>query len=639
MDNENDPFELITVDGASNEVNEIAASLRSVTLDLEDAIDDDNSRIKENIEENKTENEVQNKNVGDAIDNDKFESLKQRVDSLESPFIWNLKRETQVDIISKTIEKMKEVKDDDMFQWRHFTLSLILCFEYYRQGEISTAWEKLCECEKTINSIDSKGMYEEFYQSTMDALLHVVLASKCHLLIKEGKLSELEGVLEKIVKADNMDQSCRAALCGIKAAVSMEYGHEGTKNAFDYAKKASELEESEAEWHFLIGKCHGRIRRVEYYNEIPKPEELKSLERAVQLRESPSYIIFLAQSYRETGFRVYSHNKQEVDQALRTKIDAMNKRSEELYRKALKLRPTCAHVNVRCAQGFLKLSHPYKNITKAKECALKAEELAPQNAMTSHVLGNIYEGERNYEKAREYYTNSGKQGAYGAQQKGMPRVRYTLEQSRFVYDTYMRKKSIKKCRHKKINPRRTVLTEEKLDDIAYLLENSSNKSLSKLVQQAETPRHEETLCQLGSYYFFIKNDLVTAYTKYWGKEFPNLSPSGEAVDEAAEAEVPGGAGEEETPEAGTPAKKVEEASIAANLKAVILATTADSLKNGAAGPIGEAENLDAKLQETALKNEITDLTGGAVGIMARAVGTLASTAVMENVAVREGIGK
>ncbi|PSN47620.1 hypothetical protein C0J52_04576 [Blattella germanica] len=28
----------------------------------------------------------------------------------------------------------------------------------------------------------------------------------------------------------------------------------------------------------------------------------------------------------------------------------------------------------------------------------------------------------------------------------MPRVRYTLEQRRFVYDMYMQKKSIKKCR-------------------------------------------------------------------------------------------------------------------------------------------------------------------------------------------------
>ncbi|PSN33783.1 Nuclear protein localization protein 4, partial [Blattella germanica] len=103
-------------------------------------------------------------------------------------------------------------------------------------------------------------------------------------------------------------------------------------------------------------------------------------------------------------------------------------------------------------------------------------------------------------------------------QKGMPRVRYTLEQRRFVCDTYMRKKSIEMCRRKfrrkypgitvphkstiqhlvkkvcetgsfsdkKINRRRTVITQENLNDIAYLLENSPNKSLSKLAQHAES---------------------------------------------------------------------------------------------------------------------------------------------------------
>ncbi|PSN54239.1 hypothetical protein C0J52_09249 [Blattella germanica] len=46
------------------------------------------------------------------------------------------------------------------------------------------------------------------------------------------------------------------------------------------------------------------------------------------------------------------------------------------------------------------------------------------------------------------------------------------------------KKVCKTLSDKKINRRRTVLTEEKLDDIAFILENSPNKSLSKLVQQA-----------------------------------------------------------------------------------------------------------------------------------------------------------
>ncbi|KAJ9583323.1 hypothetical protein L9F63_022340, partial [Diploptera punctata] len=38
---------------------------------------------------------------------------------------------------------------------------------------------------------------------------------------------------------------------------------------------------------------------------------------------------------------------------------------------------------------------------------------------------------------------------------------------------------------------------------------------SMLVQYNEVPRPAQTLCQLGSYYFFIKNDLSTALRKYW----------------------------------------------------------------------------------------------------------------------------
>jgi hypothetical protein len=33
----------------------------------------------------------------------------------------------------------------------------------------------------------------------------------------------------------------------------------------------------------------------------------------------------------------------------------------------------------------------------------------------------------------------------------------------------------------------------------------------------EKPRVEETLCQMGSFYLFIKNDLATAYKEYWSK--------------------------------------------------------------------------------------------------------------------------
>ncbi|PSN31700.1 hypothetical protein C0J52_22695 [Blattella germanica] len=95
----------------------------------------------------------------------------------------------------------------------------------------------------------------------------------------------------------------------------------------------------------------------------------------------------------------------------------------------------------------------------------------------------------------------------------MPQVKYTLEQRMFLVETYIRKRSYLKCRirfirkfpgvslpnkstihrlvckvhetgafaaDKKWNSKRTVLTEEKLDDIGACFKQSPHKSLSKL---------------------------------------------------------------------------------------------------------------------------------------------------------------
>ncbi|PSN40253.1 hypothetical protein C0J52_25689, partial [Blattella germanica] len=80
-----------------------------------------------------------------------------------------------------------------------------------------------------------------------------------------------------------------------------------------------------------------------------------------------------------------------------------------------------------------------------------------------------------------------------------PQVKYTLEQRVFLFETYTRKRSYLKCRirfirkfpvretgafaDKKRNRKITVLSEEKLDDIAACFKQSPHKSVSKLAQQ------------------------------------------------------------------------------------------------------------------------------------------------------------
>lgn len=79
------------------------------------------------------------------------------------------------------------------------------------------------------------------------------------------------------------------------------------------------------------------------------------------------------------------------------------------------MRSNCAHINIRCAQGFSKLPAPYRDLRLAKKCCYKALELAPSNAMANHVAGSIFDWyERDLEKAKKHYQMAGEQGSYGA---------------------------------------------------------------------------------------------------------------------------------------------------------------------------------------------------------------------------------
>lgn len=103
------------------------------------------------------------------------------------------------------------------------------------------------------------------------------------------------------------------------------------KGAIEYIKKALELDPKQGEWHFVYGKCLGRIRRVDTSFEIPAYEELEALEKAVEMARNPSYIIFLAQAYREAASKVYSIHKNNLA-PVKEKLDRMNASSAALYK-------------------------------------------------------------------------------------------------------------------------------------------------------------------------------------------------------------------------------------------------------------------------------------------------------------------
>ena len=158
--------------------------------------------------------------------------LEEQLKLLECPFTWNLKKLSVRDTSDFTIYRMNEKAEEieeDAFQWRKFIMMLVLCYEHFCRGDTAVSWAKQRICEQILDPSEPKGEYESFFNTTKNALLHVMNSCKCHLLFETGVLNEARQTFQKVYKFEEMDNPCKATIWGIRAAVSMEYGYEGTK--------------------------------------------------------------------------------------------------------------------------------------------------------------------------------------------------------------------------------------------------------------------------------------------------------------------------------------------------------------------------------------------------------------------------
>jgi hypothetical protein len=230
-----------------DKLNEVTASLESITL-TDTPSNDDVTALQNTVKYHDIEESTESSGTlqinGDTRETSETETQQsavtsnksffwEQLQSLESPFNWKIKSEgshgTHEALIARTTEKMEEIAEDGPFQWRTFILLLVICYEYFCKGDISDAWDKLRACETYLNPPESKGPCESFFQATKDALSHVVYTCKCHLFFESGILNKASQTLQKVCKVEDMDNLCKAAIWGIRAAVSMEYGYEGNK--------------------------------------------------------------------------------------------------------------------------------------------------------------------------------------------------------------------------------------------------------------------------------------------------------------------------------------------------------------------------------------------------------------------------
>uniref|UniRef100_A0A1B6MKH9 Uncharacterized protein n=1 Tax=Graphocephala atropunctata TaxID=36148 RepID=A0A1B6MKH9_9HEMI len=423
---------------------------------------------------------------------EKEEEIKLCLSKSESPFIWKPRQGKPVDepriAIIRLQKKDKEIRDVNTFKWRNFILQLVISYELFKEKEISQALEKLEDLKKNLAMKANSTSEGWLFISIENALWHVITASKAFLLLENNLIDEAYKLISEIQPVHTMKRASQAGIHGIRAAVFMEYGHRGNVKGLGEAMKAVEIDRTNGEWHFLLGKCMGRIRRVSKCYELVDPLEVKAFNTAVNLDKiNAHYKVYLAQTIRERAFREFKIKKPKMGTELHKKIQKSFYASYHMYIKAREEQPNCPHLLTRCAFGMMKFPFHMVDLKFIRESIDKASDLAPENPMTHHVKAMYHERFLvDAEIPLEAYEKAAALGNFGA----------AMDLVRMHY----------KLKHTNI--------EEELEIIAEHFEEPCQRQVAYM--------------QAGSYNLFIKKDLVGAVKFY--KKVIDIDPESYAME-------------------------------------------------------------------------------------------------------------
>jgi len=107
-------------------------------------------------------------------------------------------------------------------------------------------------------------------------------------------------VLSKIPKRSEMNPEGKAALLGFRGEFYRLYHPCGSKRALDFFTEAIELDPDESLWYFRKAKTLRLVKSAKSYF-ASNEEEIELVERAIKLRRSVTYIIWLVEMYRHLG--------------------------------------------------------------------------------------------------------------------------------------------------------------------------------------------------------------------------------------------------------------------------------------------------------------------------------------------------
>ncbi|KAF6204261.1 hypothetical protein GE061_002601 [Apolygus lucorum] len=344
--------------------------------------------------------------------------LKKRLEKTECPPLWNIEKLERRNVESM-VDKLEEKNEEIAGQlWRNITLELAIIYEHMKQSEYSVCSQKLHDCLTWVKNSDES----DFVKKNETSFLHLLLSLKSFIEFEKGDFYEASRTMNLVPDLNKMSSTEQAAVYGIKSNVLTEYGVGGTREAFVWARKALELDKSEPEWYFLLGKLHTRQRNYCLIRE-PSAEENEALEKAYQLCRKAHTAVYLAASYSNRSKLIYfrlpmAEGKKVVDPKVEIELKKLNQRALELYKEAMDLNEgQCLHILVRCAYGFATLPDEYQNTKLALELAEEVLRKSPSNCMVHSLLSVIYRNRREFTAAILHAQQSARNGAFGSHLK------------------------------------------------------------------------------------------------------------------------------------------------------------------------------------------------------------------------------
>ncbi|XP_015603920.1 uncharacterized protein LOC107271888 [Cephus cinctus] len=279
---------------------------------------------------------------------------------LSCPFTWEMERvcRTPDSLLNRNDGYAYDDSDecDSGIPLIQLMYTVAKAYEYAESNCLEKAIKEIYESEKLFNNVQTNIPKD----LSMEAVEHIIKASKCFILEKMDKSDDVKNILKTIPSCKKSPEL--GTLHGCQSAIWHFYKFAGNEKAIDCVLKAIQGNPNNAIWHLLHAKCLRRVRRHACYRSTPSPQEQSEFKTAFNISLDPFIGIYNAQMYREMWD---------------------TQKAKDMYNTIFNMKPNSCSIYLKLALGFIRC----KDANKAGKCLDYVEARMPKNSRYLHYKG------------------------------------------------------------------------------------------------------------------------------------------------------------------------------------------------------------------------------------------------------------